>query len=465
MSIFGSNPASKGRKLMKEGRFSEACDVFLGLSKKGSMGAHAYIDLAKCYFELARYPEARTHLKKALSLDQSAETMHLIIDLTNWKMIGSIKYFNQFPSFSPDGDTVAYISSRRDTNGDGRIDASDRGSVYVCNLTTGLEGALTEECVCGTKPVFSPDGRYLGFIAARKGITCTEDPTKESKKGLFLYDLASGRDRMIIDPSFRVKHFAFSQDSKRIIFSAWMKDKRYSGIYSMDIETQKTDVLVQPVYENTFPSISKWGDKLVYASWRKDTNDDGVIDFRDNSSIFLKNLVDGAETQIVPPKYNSSFPSFSPDCTKVMYLSTRRDINGDGRIDSLDNPGVYILDLASGREKCVVDDSYYNKFPEFTPDGKKIVFVSSGIKLRLLERQKDYFESKGLYIREISTGKTYRIVNEAYYGCRMPVVSPKGDKVAYVSWRKGTNRGLFAASLSKLPGAAEVVSLIDNNLK
>jgi hypothetical protein len=55
-------------------------------------------------------------------------------------------------------------------------------------------------------------------------------------------------------------------------------------------------------------------------------------------------------------------------------------------------------------------------------------------------------------------------MSEKYYGSRALVAAPAGTKVAYTSWKKGSNRGLYVADTEKLPEKAALHAWIDKNL-
>jgi Tol biopolymer transport system component len=118
-----------------------------------------------------------------------------------------------------------------------------------------------------------------------------------------------------------------------------------------------------------------------------------------------------------------------------------------------------------------VEDNFFNKFPTYTPDGKNIVFSSNWCVNRRehntedsFENKGDFFENKGIYTIDISSRRVRQIVSDKYFGNRSLVVSPAGNSVAYIAWRKNTRRGLFLAYLSVFPSVAELEYIINTNL-
>ncbi|MHB9155452.1 MAG: tetratricopeptide repeat protein [Endomicrobiales bacterium] len=459
--LFG-DPLKKGIEFMRRKEFEEARDYFQALIEKNIEAAEAHFNLGKCFFRLNALQESKKHFHLALDLKPQPSLISGILEVTNWRMLCPNRYFNGWPVFSPDGKKLAFTSVRRDANGDGKMNALDPGGIYLLALDTGAEQCVVSDAYNNSQPVFSPDGRKMAYLSVRQQAGKEHLPGHGAHASLFVLDLGSGTEKKLLEDTFRTKYHVFSPDSRKLLFTCWRPGDKNSGIYAVDIETGQMETIVPGAHENTFPSISRKGDLLLFSSWRSDTNKDGVIDFHDNSGIYVKRLVDGREITVADERYNNTFPSFSADGTKVLYLSVRRDTNNDGRIDSLDNAGIYLHDLKNGKEKCLVDDSFFNKFASLTPDGNRVVFVSNWRTHR--SERKDYFENKGVYVLDIARGQVSQVVSDKYYGSRSTALSPDGGSVAYVSWREGTSRGLYLAYLGWLPGKEELHQWIDRNI-
>lgn len=442
---------------------AQAC--FEELIKKKKHLDEAWFNLGKCHFKMGDIAEARNNFHHALDAGAAGETLTGILEVTNWRMLSSHHFFNGWPVFSPDGASIAFTSARRDTNDDGKITGSDCGGIYIVEIVSGAERCIADDHAFNAQPFFSPDGKYIAYLSARQASQPLRPPDHRDPLQLFIYDLETGQERQLLDNDFHVKHFSFTPDGQRIVFSGWGFGDVKSAVYSVDIQTRKIKTMVSSVFENTFPSVSADGRYLVYSSWRRDTNGDGVVDFHDNSCICVKDLETGFEHVIAPDKFNNTFPRFTPDGKSVVYLSVRDDTNKDGKINGLDNAAIYCYDLADKTERCLVDDRFFNKFACFTPDGKRLLFVSNW-RLERADYEKDcFFEYKGVYMLELSSGQIFQVVSDKMYGNRSLVVSPQGNRVAYVSWREGTGRGLYMAYLNRLPNADELHQWIDRNLE
>lgn len=98
-----------------------------------------------------------------------------------------------FPAFSPEGARLAFASDR-----------SGRFEVYVRDLATGKERALTNDGRENVQPVFSPDGKQIVYHSKVRG-------------GLWVLPEAGGEPRLLSDFGSRP---SFSPDGSSIVFQS-----------------------------------------------------------------------------------------------------------------------------------------------------------------------------------------------------------------------------------------------------
>jgi Tol biopolymer transport system component len=457
------SPLRAGINLMKRGKLLDGAAFFEKFLLANPENATALVELGKCRYKLANLVSARAAFHSALQKQASPEIMRSILEITNWRQLSHPGHFANWPCFSPDGSHIAYISSRKDTDNCGKIGPGDRGGVYLVDLATGEEEYLISDEYYNSQPIFSPDGRSLVFLSSRRPQASGGPINHSCPSALYHLDMKTFQETELLSDAWTPKHIHFSADGKKLIFSGWAPGERNSGIYAIEIATRQLDTLVNGAFESTAPALSRDGKYLAFSTWRSDSDGNNTIDIHDNSAIVMKDLRSNAEVIVSPDRFNSSFPSFSPDGASILYLSVRRSSRYISIFEKTDNPGIYIYDRISRRERCIVTDETFNKFPSFTPDGKQIVFIRSWS--GKTGPGKEYFEYKGVYRADIATKKIYQVVSEKNYGCRHPVVSPDGKYVAYLSWHQNSNRSLCLAYLERLPSAAELHSWIDENLQ
>jgi Tol biopolymer transport system component len=381
-------------------------------------------------------------------------------------MISSPSFFNTTPSFSPDGKKLAFCSARQDTNGDGKIDATDRAGLYVADLSNSAVVEIASNAHHNASPIWAPDGRSLLYFSSRPLGAQQAAEEDISVRHLFLHDFETHEDYLLIPASLNPRYPTYTPDGRQIVVCTVDMIGGPSGLSIVDVTSQVRRTLTSHAWEHTYPQVSPDGKGLLYVSWRNARSSTSPALLDTNPSIYLMHLDSGKETELVGDRYSNAFPRFSPDGNFIVYLSRRRDTNGDGRIDQLDNFGIYTQRLSDRKETCVVSDDHYNKFPAWSSDSRSILFMAHWPELesRSAWRVEDYFEFKGIYRVPASGGKPRRVVSDKFFGSRFCEVSGQGHLVAYVSWRPKTNRGLYIADYSQLPSLDQLRSFIQNNL-
>jgi Tol biopolymer transport system component len=178
---------------------------------------------------------------------------------------------------------------------------------------------------------------------------------------------------------------------------------------------------------NTQPSFSSDGKWVVFACARKDTDGDGKIGPEDKTAIYATNVTNGVRLELVSDRFYNSQPAFSPDGRRIAFLSVRQDVDGDGKIDLNDPPGLYLKDLDSLKEECLVPPERRPKHPSFSPDGQWVLCCA-------WNPVKAVF---GVYLFNLRTRTEWPVQTE--FECNFPSFSADGRKVLYTAWRRDTN--------------------------
>lgn len=445
--------------LLRQGKLEQAQLFAIDLIKKYPVNPELYTTLAKIYLRQDKINECKNILLKLILLPNwyKKKIVKEILEITNWKMLISNRYFCKEPQFSSDGEKIIFLCANEDTNGDGKITNEDFAGIYIIDRTGKHLECIVPNKYYNSSFAVSPDGNYICFLSARRDTNGDNKIDSKDAQGLYLLDLTTAKEKLLIEDIYRPKHPSFSPDGKKIIFSCWDKPSGMakSGIYEIDLKSFTIKPVAVNKYENVFPRYSFDSRFVVYSSFESYGGP------QQKSAIFVKNLLTNEEKQIVPNIYINSFPVISYDNNKIAYLSKRRDTNNDGVIDSLDNDGIYLYNLKKAKEKCIHSDRFYNKYINFTFDDKYIVFLSTW-HTKYKELGKDYFEYKGIYMCKVSGGKVRQVVSDKYYGSHSPNVSPKRYEVVYTSFRKNTLRGLYLAYLDRLPSKEEMIEIINN---
>ncbi|MBP7571565.1 MAG: S9 family peptidase [Acidobacteria bacterium] len=247
------------------------------------------------------------------------------------------------PDLSPDGRWIAYVVATVDAEKDKRDTdlwmVSWDGSEKV-RLTATADSAERQ-------PLFSPDGRYLAFLAARGD----ED---EKKKGaqVWLLNRAGGEAQKLTDAKGGVSDFAWSPDGKRLVLVAGTFDPA-SDPEKMEGWKRKTE-----------PPI-------VIDRYQFKTDEGGYLK-RFPSHLALFDLESKKEEVLTSGPYDESEPAWSPDGRSIAFVSNRSEPDPDRTVDT----NIYVIEARPGAEPRQVTTYPGHDMgrPSWSPDGRWIAY-------------------------------------------------------------------------------------------
>ncbi|GAB4221802.1 MAG: PD40 domain-containing protein [Francisella sp.] len=224
------------------------------------------------------------------------------------------------------------------------------------------------------------------------------------------------------------KHIALRQKDNPIATPSWSNDGRYiiyssysggsMGVYKLEIATGKVTRITNYKGINSSPAFSP-DDKNIAIALSKS--------YSDKTNIYIMNLATKSLKRITINGINTA-PKFAPNGNSIAFTSDR-----GGR------PNIYVAPVNSKypQSSLLTTKIYQGYEPNYTPDGKKIVFINqdsskSGTKIA-------YFDLETGDLKNITKGTSDS----------SPTVSPYGDMVAYIS----TNiKGYSSLQITSLDG-------------
>lgn len=249
----------------------------------------------------------------------------------------------------------------------------DRGNfdIYLRTLTGITTVRLTEHPSKDSSPAISPDGRYLAFISQREDpegdiYVARIKPkeliarAEESVTGAQGIDKRAKNITQYIDPVTKTIHIvkdaspAWSPDSERIVFSStrsgvenvWMVDRDGKNLQQV---TQKGGM---------HPSFSRDGKLLTYISYRERQN---------NGDIYVYDIASKSERKITGTKSIEMYPVFLGNSGEIAFTRIDRDTNGDGVVNLRDNTVLYYRNLGTGEEYPLTMYSNASFAPRWSP--------------------------------------------------------------------------------------------------
>ncbi|MEE9131757.1 MAG: hypothetical protein V3T84_17230, partial [Phycisphaerales bacterium] len=221
----------------------------------------------------------------------------------------------------------------------------------------------------------SPDGRYLTYINWTTG-------------NLAVHDLETGENRDVTDEGTFENEWQYSD------VSIWSPDSRQIAYYWLNGEDGELRIVDLKGSKPRVLSSSNW--KLGHAPWPREWSKDGkyILAIRSQKD---ESQERGKEGQIV-------LVSVADGSVRVLKsLGERRtrnmSLSPDGRYvvfdvkDGSERYDIHLLATDGSREVPLVEHPAADRAPFWTPDGKRIVFVS------------DRSGSKALWMLDVDDGK------------------------------------------------------------
>jgi dipeptidyl aminopeptidase/acylaminoacyl peptidase len=245
------------------------------------------------------------------------------------------------PQRSPDGKWVAYTVSRaiKDTDkNDTDIWMASWDGTQQIQVTSSPDGE--------SQPRWSPDNKYLSFVSSRQG----------AKDGqLWLLNRAGGEAVKVSDVKGGIDEYAWAPDGKRLVFVVSEPDPRDPKDED-DKDKKKTP---PPIV------IDRYHFKQDVQGYLRNAR----------THLYLFDL----ETKKAAPitsgiLYEESSPVWSPDGTKIAFVSKR----GAGDLDRNENTDVWVIDARPGAEpRQVTTSPLADEGPlAWSPDGASISYLA-----------------------------------------------------------------------------------------
>lgn len=159
-------------------------------------------------------------------------------------------FHNRMPSFSPDGQRVAFMSTRESSGGD--VWVANVDGTNAQNLTPELPGIVTAD----RNPVWSPDGTSIAFISSREGFST-----------LWLMNADGTNQRRVTTGIAGELEVTWSPDSRKVAFTRPVPGGE-SDIVIRDLMTGE-ELRIERAGHERYPAWSPDGSRIAFA-WDTD---------------------------------------------------------------------------------------------------------------------------------------------------------------------------------------------------
>ena len=271
--------------------------------------------------------------------DNSQRTPLTIDDLLALKSVAE-------PSISPDGRWVAYTVESIEEEAD-----ESTTQIFMVSRDGREIVQLTADDYSASKPRWSPDGRYLGFLAA-KG-----DEDDEPKTQVWTLDRRGGDGQAYTAVDQGVRDFRWAPDGKGMLLL--IRDKS-----ATDLESESAK------------EANREARPLPYVIDRLQFKQDGVP-YLDHSRTHIYVIEGRGEVplQLTFGDYDDSDPTWRPDGREIAFVSNR-----DEEPDATQNTDIWLVsaigDAPTREPRKLTTNPGSDYAPAWSKDGKQIAYVT-----------------------------------------------------------------------------------------
>lgn len=257
------------------------------------------------------------------------------------------------PQVSPDGAWVAYTVTTADVE---KVRSETR--LWMAPTAGGEPLPMTAEGSSASQPRFSPDGRFLSFVAARTADGDNDEPVPQ----VWLLDRRGGEARRLTEVPQGVTAYEWSPDGARLALV--VKDPSPEELDRQRHEAQGT----KPRRPATTPPHVV--DRLQF---KRDY--EGYLDRR-RTHLYVFDVASRTLTQVTSGDFDDHSPAWSPDGRFLAFVSNRTadpDASSDSNlfVVAADNPdrGQTLIQVTRNPGP--------DEQPTWSPDGRWIAYLSN----------------------------------------------------------------------------------------
>lgn len=224
------------------------------------------------------------------------------------------------------GGKIAFVSER-----DGNRE------IYIMNADGSGQTRLTNNSADDVFASFNPDGNKIAFVSNRDG-----------NREIYIMNADGSGQTRLTHSSTDESSPTFSPDGSKIAFDG------PDGVNIMNTDGSGQSLLTNNGGE---PSFSGDGRKIVYVS--------GVQN-NVQTEIYVMNIDGSGQTRLTNNPEYKLYPSFSPDSSKIAYVSYVNNVQTE----------IFIMNADGSGQTNLTNTPIYEFDPVFSPDGSKIAFDS-----------------------------------------------------------------------------------------
>ncbi len=293
------------------------------------------------------------------------------------------------PAFSQDGKQLAFAWKE---NVEGNFD------IYIKLIGAGAPLRLTTDAADDVNPAWSPDGRFVAFVRSWS-----------NRSEVILVPALGGAERKVCELKTIWSHVAWSPDGKSLLVSDGETMQSRVGLFLVNIETgakfrlttpqgfasdenavfspngktlafkrtiyrSAEDIFITDVNANESKRLTFGNAPINGLTWTSDSAEILFSSYRENANVLLSvNTTDGKEELLTVVGRNAINPSMATNGHTLAFVEKQQDTN----IWLTNLPYKPDMENQHNSQIKLINSNRADHSPQFSPDGKRIVFVSS----------------------------------------------------------------------------------------
>jgi Tol biopolymer transport system component/imidazolonepropionase-like amidohydrolase len=317
-------------------------------------------------------------------------------------------YDDREPHWSPDGKTLVFSSDR-----------ADNYDIWQLELASLKTTQLTRNPANDYCPAYRPDGKQIAFVSERS-------------QGPGIYVWEASKETLAVSSARRLSAPAWNPSGSQLTYNAFSAGGSVLQQVTIGDTTQR---LVSSSTEDVFPFRVCWlsaGDFLYTA--------DGKIKQRNLKGKTAQTIPFTAVVTITKPNYQRKTYQFDNQSPQTVKGIKGPAVSPDGtRIAFAALGNLWILKKGNPAPTALTQDPYVDMDPAWSPDGKRMVYAS------------DRNGGMDLWIRNLQT-QTDSCLVDLPEDLNFPSWSPDGKTIAFYqndprnAWGRGTLMAIELAS-------------------